>query len=199
MKKKLTTLLLALLLCLGLSAPAFAEDAAPPLQATAYATNKLLWIGPIPLAGLTVINGEYYMPLELLNGTGRLDSGLPISEYYISDGCYVLSPNTFVRESVTVMKPVLFAKEGRAIGDVTLDTVKPLKITAVGPAPLQYPNAVYTFGAATPWPASRPSRRRSATGRPRTESISWKPSSTAPTPRQVGGGPGGAELPGLRQ
>lgn len=42
MKKKLTTLHLALLLCLGLSAPAFAEDAAPPLQATAYATNKLL-------------------------------------------------------------------------------------------------------------------------------------------------------------
>lgn len=56
MKKKWLSLLLALALCLGLAAPVMAEETA---QTYAYTCDKLLWLGPIPVAGLTVINNEY--------------------------------------------------------------------------------------------------------------------------------------------
>lgn len=94
MKKKWLSLILALALCLGLASPAMAAEA--PAQPKAYTCDKLLWIGPIPVAGLTVINNEYYVPIATLRSTSK-QCVLPISFNYTGDDsiCFVLADKKF--------------------------------------------------------------------------------------------------------
>ncbi|MCI8690382.1 MAG: hypothetical protein HFF87_08740 [Oscillibacter sp.] len=115
MKKKWVSLLLALALCLGLAAPAMAAEAAP--QTKAYTCDKILWLGPIPVAGMTVINGEYYVPLEVLKNTGR-QCVLPILFRYTGDDSYCIEQN-WTSHAVHAVKPVMCTIPGLELGTVT--------------------------------------------------------------------------------
>lgn len=113
MKKDCASLFLALALCLSLAVPALAAEA----PATAYTSDKLLWAGPIPLAGMTVIQDEYYLPLELLNQSGRVDSYLPLQFYESQDGGYHITVRPYYgSETLGVIKPVVYATPGLELG-----------------------------------------------------------------------------------
>lgn len=118
--KRIMSLLLTLLLCVALTAPALAEEAAVPLTAIAYTSDKLLWVGPLPLAGLTVINGEYYLPMELLNANGKTEGGYyPLSYCVYGNGIGLETRSYTCGEVLKAVKPVVYATPGLELGAVT--------------------------------------------------------------------------------
>lgn len=132
--KRLAALLLALTLALGLAVPALAaEPAAKPN--TAYTCDKILWVGPIPLAGLVVVNDEYYVPMELLNvrnTNGQCLLPLDFQDYAFSggvDGCYTLMQNygyyvsKWEDNKATAVKPVMCTIPGLGLGTVTTSKI----------------------------------------------------------------------------
>lgn len=122
LKKRGAALLLALALALGLAVPA---AAAPAGQTLAYTTDKVLWVGPVPLAGLTVINDEYYMPLAMLRGvSGYEQCPIPLGfSFSISEGDVVTLEqsyyNKYPDDKTTAIKPVMCTIPGLELGPVT--------------------------------------------------------------------------------
>lgn len=105
---------------------------APPKDAMAYTTDKLLWLGNVPAAGMVVVEGEYYFPLELLDFYSR-ESPIQYSGYD-EDQPYTLSTNRWAYadgDEVTLMAPVITAKAGQPIG-----------MTQVSPRGVQLPSSV---------------------------------------------------------
>lgn len=133
LKKRGAALLLALALTLGPAVPALAAE--PAGKALAYTTDKILWVGPIPLAGLVVVNGEYYVPMEILNArntNGQCLLPLSFQEYAFSggvDGRYTLMQDygTYVSRwadnKATAVKPVMCTIPGLELGTVTTSKI----------------------------------------------------------------------------
>lgn len=120
MKKKWLSLLLALALCLGLAAPTLAAEAPAPVV-KAYTCDKILWLGPIPVAGLTVINGEYYVPIATLRSTSK-QCMLPISFNYTGDDSICLDESytgKWSSNTVSGVKPIMCTLPGLELGAVT--------------------------------------------------------------------------------
>lgn len=145
MKKKWLSLLLALALCLGLVAPVMAEETA---QTYAYTCDKLLWLGPIPVAGLTVINNEYYVPLETLN-SGSKQCILPISFSYTNDSSYQISvsyANRWSNNATKAVKPIMCTIPGLQLGAVTPSSTTVKTFTNATKTQTLPANAVYDLG-----------------------------------------------------
>lgn len=143
LKKRGAALLLALALALGLAVPA---AAAPAGQTLAYTTDKVLWVGPIPMAGLVVINDEYYLPLEIL----RDDSSsalcpVPLTIYdraFPGDAgdSFTLGVDYWGKwadNKTSAMKPVMCAIPGLELGPVT-PSKTPVTVIDQRTAPYQY-------------------------------------------------------------
>ena len=102
----------------------------PAAPAMAYTSDKLLWAGNVPLAGVVMIEGEYYLSMEVLD-LNRLSYQVPFgfsgtsdtSEYY-----YMFRGNASKSsEPITLMKPVITVQAGQEIGE-TVAATKPLSI-----------------------------------------------------------------------
>lgn len=116
--KRIVSLFLALLLCAALTAPALAAPA--PQAAVAYTSDKLLWVGPLPLAGLTVINDEYYLPMELLNANGKTEGGYyPLRYCVYANGIGLETCSYMCGEVLKAVRPVVYATPGLELGPVT--------------------------------------------------------------------------------
>lgn len=124
--KRLAALLLALTLALGLAVPVLAAE--PAGQTLAYTTDKILWVGPIPLAGLVVINDEYYMPLEILrDDSGNSQCPVPLRFYdraFPGDAgdhftLMMSFGSLWTDNKTTAIKPVMCATPGLELGPVT--------------------------------------------------------------------------------
>lgn len=98
----------------------------PAGPAMAYTADKLLWVGNVPLAGLVVIEGEYYFPLELLNDNG-LNYRLPLDYSENGEEYSLYHSSRQTSESVTLMAPTIAVPAGREIGEAQ-ESEKPLKI-----------------------------------------------------------------------
>lgn len=97
----------------------------PPGPAIAYTSDKLLWVGNVPFAGMVVIEGEYYFPMELLsNSNYAVRASL---RYYGSDSEYSLYKSSYSNYYNTLMGPVIAAPAGVAIGETTVSSL-PLKV-----------------------------------------------------------------------
>lgn len=103
------------------------------------------------MAGIVTVNNEYYMPLELLQTTGRLTYMLPLRcEYETGKKCS-FERNTLYEE-FAAMKPVMFTLPGLELGVVQPDST-PVTVQDIRTPAYQYPtvtNALYTLGGRYP-------------------------------------------------
>ena len=134
MKKRWIPLILSLVLYLAPAAPAAAAEASP--GQAAYTSDRLLWAGPIPLAGLVTINQEYYLPLELLKETGKVDSYIPLAASLSSGEYHIRLQDRRRGETLNVIKPVVYATPGLELGPVTPAAI-PVKVQDPRTSPQQ--------------------------------------------------------------
>ena len=129
--------------------PAPQESATKP--AMAYTTDKLLYIAGVPLAGMVVIDNEYYYPLPLLFSDGSHgDIALKLNTFSYS----VQTDEFFAQKSLerTWMTPAVCAKPGVEIG-ITEPVSRPIKASDQTVAPYKYyelKNALRSFGNPLP-------------------------------------------------
>lgn len=153
LKKRGAALLLALALTLGPAVPALAAE--PSGKALAYTTDKILWVGPIPLAGLVVINSEYYVPLQVLHDNGHIQCGFPLrlNESMNRDSDYTIQMSYHAvwedKNKATAVKPVMCAIPGLELGPVMPSETR-IEVIDTRKSPFEYvmlPNSVvYDLG-----------------------------------------------------
>lgn len=98
----------------------------PAGPAMAYTSDKLLWVGNVPLAGLVTIGGEYYFPLELLNSSA-VYGFLPLEYSNFGSEHMLHVRDRFFADSVAMITPTIAVPAGKPIGQAQVDT-KPLCI-----------------------------------------------------------------------
>ena len=129
--------------------PAPTVQEQPMKSSVAYTTDKLLYVAGIPLAGMVVIDNEYYFPLSLLRPNGNhtraaLDyNSLSDYEVYI-DKSFNNSQNTWIA-------PITYTKPGIEIG-MTEPVSTPVKARGVIPPFQRYElqNALRMLGDVAP-------------------------------------------------